>query len=679
MSSRALMTGSGPTGTFFSPWSLSIRGPFVWQAASSAQTGTLCSWWSLSKDASLALRSDRRFALRAAACRANSVQYVAESLLQDRDFFLQAVNCNPRSLGFTPAVFRNQREFVLAAARVNGESLRSAPKFLRVDPELVNAAKASGTSLSSPPQVPSEESLEEKGIPLEIVGSLQAARDLAEQWDRLEQLSERGMLEDCALTGLPPGACLEAYGRDGLVDHLKAVMLWQALPLKALKDECAELGLFHSSQLHPGAVVEVTKDLFSISNTKLKQGTRGLAHKVDQSGDVCLVIFEARPDEMIMETSEGDSKQWVYKKDLDKLRVEKDDILAQELIESLIEDLFSDVCQQKQKHEHKSLPVKQLGSVFTASVVLRRWEQLRRMTATELAEEFTGLLGIRPERGTQRAELEAWLMDAAAWAEMSLAGLQDACANLAITPMTNEHAPEEERRRKLLERLHQSLCSNIYLQRGVDLRSVSSIEAGSKLLCEFDRIEGLGSAALDGECRRLGVPVHASDGIPDLKSRLRKVAGWHAMSSETLSNLCRQLGVRTAGNQPVGDVAGSRERLVKQLIFSSFAKTPPQEESKQRRQPGKEQHSSQQQRQQPREPFQPRRRTIPDAVRTNLRVLQLSDDASLDDVKRAYKRLALRHHPDKNSQEAKESSAKRFQEVASAYEALVEHFGHVIA
>ena len=50
-------------------------------------------------------------------------------------------------------------------------------------------------------------------------------------------------------------------------------------------------------------------------------------------------------------------------------------------------------------------------------------------------------------------------------------------------------------------------------------------------------------------------------------------------------------------------------------------------------------------------------------------MLELSRNASEADIKRAYKKLALNWHPDKNPNNQKEAE-KRFKEINEAYEAL---------
>ena len=55
--------------------------------------------------------------------------------------------------------------------------------------------------------------------------------------------------------------------------------------------------------------------------------------------------------------------------------------------------------------------------------------------------------------------------------------------------------------------------------------------------------------------------------------------------------------------------------------------------------------------------------------RTHYEVLEVPQDASLQDIKKAYRRLAVQHHPDRNPGNEEEATIK-FREVSEAYEIL---------
>ncbi|KAF2092673.1 DnaJ protein, subfamily C, member 9 [Rhizodiscina lignyota] len=69
----------------------------------------------------------------------------------------------------------------------------------------------------------------------------------------------------------------------------------------------------------------------------------------------------------------------------------------------------------------------------------------------------------------------------------------------------------------------------------------------------------------------------------------------------------------------------------------------------------------------------PKSEELADAAPTSINpyeVLGLAKDASADEVKTAYRKAALKHHPDKASPEEKDAAHTKFQEVAFAYAIL---------
>ena len=68
--------------------------------------------------------------------------------------------------------------------------------------------------------------------------------------------------------------------------------------------------------------------------------------------------------------------------------------------------------------------------------------------------------------------------------------------------------------------------------------------------------------------------------------------------------------------------------------------------------------------------------TCVETLEIEWQVLGVSDSADFLALRRAYRKLALRYHPDKHQGKAKIAAQRKFQEVARAYEASADMKGH---
>jgi len=69
---------------------------------------------------------------------------------------------------------------------------------------------------------------------------------------------------------------------------------------------------------------------------------------------------------------------------------------------------------------------------------------------------------------------------------------------------------------------------------------------------------------------------------------------------------------------------------------------------------------------------------LPAKIRPHYTLLDLPADATETEVRKAYRKLALKHHPDKNPKDAV-AAKEKFTEVAMAYEAVCEHLASSVA
>eukprot|EP00434_Breviolum_minutum_P034359 symbB.v1.2.030408.t1/scaffold3422.1/size57166/4 len=627
------------------------------------------------------LAGDGNFVLSAAIHYEAAVQYAAEALLRNLGFCLSAVTQNAAVFAFLPNELRASASFVQAAVSANGQALYFAPRCFQVDPALIRLShdfKGASEAFYPFSLRRDAEMLKKHGVPVERLGgavhAAAAGNRILFEWERLERLSLKALHDECSMRGLIFSECLEWYGVDFLKLRLKKLILLEELPLQELQTESASAATTRSTSapashalhvLHVGASVRVVED-FMVGNMKLKRGLVGAVTIVDK--------MAAKIDFTEQIGAGTFATQWVYQKDFINLRVEDDEEQKRILVNELMMDLFAGV------YERKGVPVRTLKSFPAASSVLERWESLAAMHDEEMSKEFFEILGIGP--GTMRRDdQEDALRKVALWRDMPVQTLLKECSAHAVLLPSN-HQGERHLRADLQDRLLGSLCKDLYKTEGLDLQ-VLGLKAAAALLQEYRKLQELPVQQLNENYAALQLPP-AKISEKEQRERLKKIAFWKALPYTALREHCWNMGMRSAY---FNSADFGKEKLVREAIWHQWANgskspwTEPKNGAQERNERAEraEKKSKESFGSGPNCPFDylpPLRPVLPSHIRSCFQRLLLPTDASVGDVKSAYRKLALKYHPDKNNEDEhmEKIAAQHFMEIRSAYDALLAYF-----
>eukprot|EP00404_Azadinium_spinosum_P052447 CAMPEP_0180759174 /NCGR_PEP_ID=MMETSP1038_2-20121128/35659_1 /TAXON_ID=632150 /ORGANISM="Azadinium spinosum, Strain 3D9" /LENGTH=193 /DNA_ID=CAMNT_0022793277 /DNA_START=68 /DNA_END=649 /DNA_ORIENTATION=- len=180
-------------------------------------------------------------------------------------------------------------------------------------------------------------------------------------------------------------------------------------------------------------------------------------------------------------------------------------------------------------------------------------------------------------------------------------------------------------------------------ERGLPVRRLRNIQAAAELDEQWTRCKVWSFSELRTEYGKLGLPKGTEVPLKgqDLIDRLKQAALWKALSWTELVREWHKLEMRC----PVEDPCTSVPLLMAAAWCSARTKKRSGSEK-----PGKAT---------PQRDFD-----------KYFETLELPLTADAEDVKKAYKRLALLYHPDKNTTDSPEEATRKFQEVNEAYEAL---------
>lgn len=528
---------------------------------------------------------------------------------------------------------------------------------------------------------------EARGIPVRRLGPLLALK-IVERHQHLDGLSEEELeAEHDALGFLPKIAGLRSR-RDELLSRLKAVSLWQELPLEALQEECGRLGfegqgepssdrrqllqqLAVSSCLAPweaahweeqgipvrrigradeaGAAIGRVAQLEAMDEAALRaeytalglppeagQAPKGRTELLERLRQAAcwraLPLNELRRECQELKVSSGG---------LGGSMDEKEKCL--ELAERLMIASWADAWVKR-----GDVPLWRLGGIRAVASAMQEVVRLEALDMEMLGQEY-GKIGLPQSALTvpkTREELLKRLKRVVFWRSTRIDELREECLQLSVSFRTDGARTGEQQKAELVERLVMALCADAWEARGIPVKRLSGIEAADALARRWGELEQMGSKDLQEAYGKLGLPREAeAPKVLELLPRLKQAAVWESLPVTELQKECRKLGAPSSADH---------EEAVRTLITSSWGVV---EDAKDGPTGGPS-------------PLPANAKELLRETAKHFETMGLGASANMDDLKKAYRQACLLHHPDKNPNKPQEEAKKKFQEITEAYEEL---------
>jgi len=390
----------------------------------------------------------------------------------------------------------------------------------------------------------------------------------------------------------------------------------------------------------------------------------------------------------------------------------------------LLQRLLVYLCQDE--YELKGIPARRLGSMSLVRHIAERFEGLEAMTATELKLEASKL-GLPVRQNVQRLDLLIQLKDVAVWSTLPLDELRRECVTRAVSMKGvnfDIETGDEEARNQVLGLLLFQAFTSTFESLGIPAQTCASFQACSGVAQAWAAIDKLTSAEITRRYMELGCsPVQHVIRLDSalMADRLKKIALWMEIPLLEIQKECRTHHINSIARE------GNRDELVLRLVAVLWAPKvfPPKVGGVPPCKPGMPQRHAggppqappsrglprgMQGRQSPGQhwkahmppgsgPWSPGKGQskgklpggyspwssggVPSGqqgkpkasphLSLHYQTLCVQPTAGAEEVKKAYRTMALKYHPDKNQGVGQEQAANQFRKVSEAYQALSEH------
>lgn len=538
---------------------------------------------------------------------------------------------------------------------------------------------------------------EEQGFQALRIGNVEAVSALAARYGELEAMGDGELRAACLERGLPEEELLE---RPAMLQSLRQVLEWEAMPVQELQKDCQEREM--PAATWNGGDQEALVELLLMDLYESVYERKGIPAKSLSSLKAAMALSRRWEELKTMEPSQllsectgmgmipGVKTPSTLRERLRKvalweelgfeqLRKEASTLGAAaegaSTPAALRDMLILNLCSQD--FSQIGVPVHRLRSMQAAITLEKKMRQVKDLSMEQLRQDCLAKR-VPTAAIASRQDLLELVSNLTLWEELPPEELRAECQNAGIPHQQTvpQSLGQDEQRKMLKELLLTRACQPALHERGIYGDEVAGAAACFAVVEAWDKLGAMTEAALQQEYRGFGVPLK---GVPsgEVLLRLRQIAVWMEAPLTSIQKECRKACINSIARE------NEKADLVRKLVKALWGELSP-EEQRQRQQKEQQRRDEEQRRQdrqqQQQQQQKPRSRAGPassDAQRmqlaAHLRTLGLSMPLNIQDVRKSYKRLALKYHPDKNSETDKEHAAEMFLNVSDAYKFIVEH------